>query len=86
MANQDMFMKIDGVKGCTLDSAEKGSIDLLDWNWGLVQTGSSHHMSGSGEGKVIAHDLTFTKYQDASSATIYQFCDMLARHRSRRWR
>jgi type VI secretion system secreted protein Hcp len=74
MANKDMFLKMEGITGCTLDKAQKEWSDVLDWSWGVQQTGSSHHMSGSGEGKVFASDLTFTKWQDPATATFYQYC------------
>lgn len=45
---QDIFIKLDGIEGESLDAAHKGEIQVLRWEWGVSQTSNMH--SGSGRG------------------------------------
>ena len=44
----DMFLDMDGIKGESIDSKHKDTIDVLSWSWGMSQTGTTH--LGGGEG------------------------------------
>jgi type VI secretion system secreted protein Hcp len=67
----DMFMKIDDVKGESLDSAHKGEIDVYSWSWGVTQTGSAGRGgSGSGVGRANVQDFTFTTKVDSAHAVL----------------
>lgn len=66
----DMFLKIEGVDGESLDSEHTGEIDVLAWSWGMTQSGSMHVGGGGGSGKVSVQDVSITKYVDKASATI----------------
>ena len=66
----DMFIKIGNVGGESKDKAHKGEIDVLAWSWGVSQSGSMHSGGGGGAGKVNVQDLSFTKWQDASSCEL----------------
>lgn len=68
----DIFIKIDGIKGESQDKSHAAEIDVLAWSWGGSQSGSGHTGGGSGAGKVNIQDLSFTKYVDASSTTLFQ--------------
>jgi type VI secretion system secreted protein Hcp len=70
----DMFLKIDDIKGESLDKKHKDSITVLSWSWGLSQSGSTHISSGGGSGKVNVQDLTFTHYVDKSSPNLIKSC------------
>lgn len=70
----DMFLKIDGVTGESVDSKHKGEIDVLSWSWGMSQSGSMHVGGGGGAGKVSVQDLSITKYIDKSSPTLMLAC------------
>lgn len=74
----DMFLKIDDVKGESVDAASggkhKGEIDVLAWSWGMSQSGSTHVGTGGGSGKVNVNDISITKYLDRSSPNLIQFC------------
>lgn len=70
----DMFLDLDGVKGESVDKAHKGKIDILGWQWGLANTGTFHHGSGGGAGKATFNDVTITKFIDAASPNIMQYC------------
>lgn len=66
----DMFLKIEGVDGESLDASHTDEIDVLAWSWGLTQSGSMHTGGGGGSGKVSVQDVSITKYVDNASATI----------------
>lgn len=70
----DMFIKIDGIKGESVDDKHKDEIDVLSWSWGMSQSGSAHMGGGAGAGKVNVHDLSFTKFIDVSSPDLYLSC------------
>jgi type VI secretion system secreted protein Hcp len=74
----DMFLKITSaegpVDGESIDSSHAGEIEILAWNWGLSQSGSTHSGKGGGSGKVNVQDLSFTKYVDKSSPTLMKLC------------
>ena len=54
----DYFLKIDGIKGESLDDKHKDEIDVLSFSWGVSQTGTLAYGGGGGEGKA-----TFTRLQ-----------------------
>lgn len=66
----DMFIKIGDIKGESKDATHKDSVDVLAWNWGLSQSGTAHHGSGAGAGKVNVQDLSLTKWVDSSSTAL----------------
>lgn len=70
----DMFLKIDDVKGESVDSKHKGTIDVLAWSWGMSQSGTTHVGGGGGAGKVAVQDISLTKYVDKSSPVLMLSC------------
>jgi len=68
----DMFLKLDGIKGESADHKHKDTIDILSWSWGGQQTGSTHHGSGSGSGKVSFQDISIHKFVDAGTAPLWK--------------
>lgn len=70
----DIFMKMTGIDGESLDAQHKNEIDVLAWNWGLSQTGTFHTGGGGGCGKVNVHDLSFTHYTDLASPPLMLNC------------
>ena len=70
----DMFLKIDAIKGESIDSAHAGEIDVLSWSWGATQTGTTHSGTGGGAGKANVHDITITKYLDRSTSPLLKHC------------
>ena len=70
----DMFMKIDDIKGESVDASHKDAIDVLSWSWGMSQTGTTHTGSGGGAGKVNVQDLSFTKYVDKATPNLMKMC------------
>lgn len=70
----DMFLKIDSIKGESVDDKHKGEIEVLSWSWGVTQTGTTHTGSGGGAGKANVQDITVTKYLDRASPILLKHC------------
>jgi len=70
----DMFLKVDDVKGESQDDKHKDEIDVLNWSWGMNQTGTTHTGAGGGAGKVAVHDISITKYLDKASPNLMLAC------------
>jgi type VI secretion system secreted protein Hcp len=72
----DIVLVIDGIKGETQlkEFKDKGGIDVLAWNWGMTQSGTTHMGPGGGSGKVNVSDVTFTKYLDLSTPDLLKAC------------
>jgi type VI secretion system secreted protein Hcp len=70
----DMFIKIKDVPGESTDDKHKGEIEVLQWSWGLAQSGSFGTGAGSGAGKVSASDLSFTHFMDKASPVLMRLC------------
>jgi type VI secretion system secreted protein Hcp len=70
----DMFIKIDDIKGESVDSKHANEIDVLAWSWGATQSGTTHTGPGGGAGKVNVQDLSITKYVDRSTPTLLGLC------------
>jgi type VI secretion system secreted protein Hcp len=69
-----MFIKIDDIKGESIDHKHKDSIQVLSWSWGLSQSGSTHSGPGGGSGKVNVQDLSFTKHVDTATPNLIKMC------------
>lgn len=61
----DMFLKLTGVKGESVDVKHKGEIDVLSWSWGM-STGTGRVKRGTVAPQCI-QDLTLTKFVDTST-------------------
>ena len=70
----DMFLKMDPIKGESLDDKHKNELQVLAWSWGVSNSGSSHVGSGGGSGRANVQDLSFTKYIDSASVDLIQSC------------
>ncbi|MFZ6850108.1 Hcp family type VI secretion system effector [Undibacterium sp. RuRC25W] len=76
---QDIFLKINGIDGESLDSAHKNEIEVLSWQWQVLQESNMHTGSGGGSGKATVKDLTFIHNIDRSSPNLMKFC-MTGKH------
>jgi type VI secretion system secreted protein Hcp len=74
MATVDAFLKLDGIKGESIDSKHKDEIEVQSWSWGMNNTGTAHHGVGSGAGKVHVEDITIFKRVDTSSPVLMKSC------------
>lgn len=71
----DIFLKLsNNIKGESQDDTHKDQIDVLAWDWGLTQSGTTHIGSGGGGGKVNVRDITLTKYVDLASNDLIKRC------------
>lgn len=70
----DMFLKVAGVDGESVDKKHPASIDILAWSWGMSQSGTTHMGGGGGSGKVSVQDISVTKYIDKASPVLMMAC------------
>ena len=71
----DIFLKLsNNIKGESQDDVHADEIDVLAWNWGLSQSGTTHVGSGGGGGKVNVQDISLTKYVDLASNDLIKRC------------
>ena len=61
----DMFLKLTGIKGESVDDKHKGEIDVLSWSWGMSD-GTGKTRKGTLPPKCI-QDLQLTKFTDSAS-------------------
>ena len=74
MALFDAFLKLDGIKGESVDSRHKGEIDILSFSWGASQAAVQTPGGGGGAGKVHFQDIQFVKKIDAASPLLMLRC------------
>ncbi|AOJ95300.1 Hcp family type VI secretion system effector [Burkholderia multivorans] len=70
---QDIFLKIDGINGESLDDKHKDEIEILNWDWEILQESSMHSGSGGGAGKATVKDLTFEHNIDRASQNLMKY-------------
>ena len=70
---QDIFLKIEGITGESLDDSHKDEIEILNWEWEIQQESSMHAGSGGGAGKATVKDLTFEHNIDRSSPNLMKY-------------
>jgi type VI secretion system secreted protein Hcp len=71
---QDIFLKINGIDGESMDSDHKNEIEVLNWDWQILQDSNMHMGSGGGAGKATVKDLNFVHNVDRSSPNLMKFC------------
>lgn len=71
----DIILMIDTIDGeSQIKEFKDKGIDVLSWNWGMSQSGTTHQGPGAGSGKVNVSDITFTKYLDLSTPDLLKAC------------
>jgi type VI secretion system secreted protein Hcp len=70
----DIFLKIDDIKGESVDDKHKDEVDVLSWSWGMTQSGTSHVGGGSGTSRVSVRDITVVKHVDRASPNLMKLC------------
>jgi type VI secretion system secreted protein Hcp len=70
----NLFIKIDGIMGESMDDRHKDEIDVLAWAWGVSMVGSMNMGGGAGAGKPNFADLTFTHNVDKASPNLFKAC------------
>ena len=71
---QDMFLKLDGIKGESMDSKHKDEIDVLSFSWGESNAAAGAHLGGGGAGKVSVQDFSFTARVNKASPILFLSC------------
>lgn len=70
----DMFLRIKGVEGESVDKVHAKEIDISSWSWGMSQSGTTHVARGGGAGKVSVQDVTITKLVDKATPNLIKAC------------
>lgn len=68
MAAVDMFLKMTGVTGESVDEWHRGEMDVLAWSWG-ASNGSARTAKGALPAACV-QDLSFTKYIDSATGQL----------------
>jgi type VI secretion system secreted protein Hcp len=69
----DMFLKVEGIKGESVDSKHKDEIEVLSWSWGVTQAVVQHGAT-FGAGVADCSELTIMKKLDISSPLLVKHC------------
>jgi type VI secretion system secreted protein Hcp len=70
----DAFLKLGALKGESIVKGFENQIQVLAWSWGMSQSGTTHHGTGGGAGKVNVQDLSFTHYVDSATPPLVLAC------------
>ena len=70
----NFYLKLDNIEGESRDNVHEKEIEILDFSFGVSNTGSRHSGSGGGSGQAHVQDINFTKYADRSTPTLMQYC------------
>jgi type VI secretion system secreted protein Hcp len=74
MAAFDAFLKIDGIKGESMDATHKDEIQLESFSWGASNIGSHSSGGGGGAGKVVFQDFHFVMNSNRASPNLMGAC------------
>lgn len=70
----EMFLKLDGIDGESLDDAHTGEIEIKQWSW-LTENHVRWDVNQGGQStKVEIHEISLEKICDKASVTLYQNC------------
>jgi type VI secretion system secreted protein Hcp len=73
----DMFLKIDGLKGESVDEAKpthKDEFDIISWSVGVSNPASFALGQGGQQSKPVWSDFSITKYVDKGTASLMNAC------------
>src|SRR6516225_9333228 len=71
----DIYMRIDGVRGESMDAVHKDWIEVLDFNHAITQAAQTTS-ARPGTARCQHADYTITKYVDLSSPKLYEACSV----------
>ena len=74
MAQEDYFLKIDGIDGESQDDVHKNEIHVSSFSFGVTNTGTGGSNLGSGGGRSNVQDMHFTKVVDQASPNLFYAC------------
>ena len=78
MAN-DIFLKVDGIKGEATDVNHPNEIEVLSWNWGVSESFPSSGSGGIVGGIPRIANLVIGKHLDKASPNLFRAC-LKAKH------
>ena len=70
----DMFLKLDGIQGESIDYEHHNGIEIVDFTWGLTNSASYALTQQDAANNAKVDNVTVTKFFDKSSITLAQFC------------
>ena len=70
----DIFAKIAGIPGESLDATHKDEIEVLSFSWGVTHPVSAPATGGAGGGRATFQDLTIVHKIDKASPLLLQAC------------
>lgn len=74
MAQRDMYLELDGIKGEFSDDLFKDQIEIYSFSWGVSNHGTGGSAGGSGGSKSSFSDLSLTKIADKASTNLFISC------------
>jgi type VI secretion system secreted protein Hcp len=74
MAQEDYFLKIDGLEGESQDDKHKNEIHVSSFSFGVTNAGTGGSNLGSGGGRSNIQDMHFTKVVDQASPNLFIAC------------
>jgi type VI secretion system secreted protein Hcp len=69
----DIFLKLEGIKGESIDAKHKEEIEVLSFSWGVAHV-NSPGAGGGATGKETFQDLTITHRIDKASPKLFEAC------------
>ncbi len=70
----DFHIKFDGVEGEATHKEHKGEIEVLSWNWDIMQASGASSGGGSGRGKAEPGAFSFVHAYDKASPNLAKKC------------
>ncbi len=70
----DIFLKLDGIEGESVDKQHPKEIEVLSYNWAVTQSGSIGAGGGGGAGKAVFDELRFVARLQKSSPKLFIAC------------
>jgi type VI secretion system secreted protein Hcp len=70
----EMFLKLDGIEGESLDSVHSGEIEIINWTWENKNVVKWDQNQGGQSTRVDVGELSVTKFCDKASPTLQQNC------------
>ena len=70
----DMFIRMSGVRGESLDAQHQDEIEISHWGWGVKNSATFAMTNDQSVKQATADSVTITKKFDRASSTIAGYC------------
>jgi len=74
MAKTDMFLKLEGIEGESLDDKYKDWIEVHHWAWGVHQAHTAHSGEGRGHSKASFSELSLSADLTKAGPKLFKAC------------